>query len=171
MAGRQIASPGASLQAITVGSYDYNDQFDLKIGKRTYGNAAAGVAPLVIGGISDYSNPGPLRIGNVVKPELAAPGRFHPVAFAQDAPQKGLMEKTGRYWYMDGTSSATPYVAGVIALMLEKNPGLTVDQVRTLLRTNLTRDRFTGTNPGAAWGYGKLDLRAVKAAIAAVPAR
>ncbi len=38
------------------------------------------------------------------------------------------------YNMMDGTSMATPYVAGVAALMLSRNPGLTPDQIGTVLR-------------------------------------
>ena len=43
-------------------------------------------------------------------------------------------------WYMiiSGTSQATPHVSGSIALMLEANPALTPDQVKTILTSSAT---------------------------------
>jgi subtilisin family serine protease len=169
VARHQMGTPGTCLNAITVGSYDFNDQLLLKgRGACVYGGKAD---PLKIGGISDFTNPGPLRIGGVVKPDFAAPGRFHVVPQASGAPEPSFLHPSGRYAFVAGTSSATPYAAGVIALMLQKNPGLTAGEIRTLLRANLTKDLATGSVPNAAWGHGKLDLRAVRAALGAVRTR
>ncbi|MBF2019988.1 MAG: S8 family serine peptidase [Hydrococcus sp. C42_A2020_068] len=41
----------------------------------------------------------------------------------------------GGYQYLDGTSMATPHVAGVVALMLSANPNLTDADVRNILAT------------------------------------
>jgi subtilisin family serine protease len=38
-----------------------------------------------------------------------------------------------RYAYLNGTSMATPYVSGVVALMLSANPNLTPNQVRQII--------------------------------------
>lgn len=40
------------------------------------------------------------------------------------------------YDYLSGTSMAAPHVSGTIALMKERNPSLTVEQIRSILRTN-----------------------------------
>ena len=45
----------------------------------------------------------------------------------------------GGYKYMSGTSMATPHVTGTIALLLETNPNLTTNQVKTAL--------YSTTNP------------------------
>lgn len=45
---------------------------------------------------------------------------------------------TANYWYVSGTSMATPHVSGVAALMLEKDPTLTQAQVEAILKNTAT---------------------------------
>ena len=42
--------------------------------------------------------------------------------------------KDGKHVAWAGTSASCPYTAGVVALMLEKNPQLTANQVKQILR-------------------------------------
>jgi subtilisin family serine protease len=42
------------------------------------------------------------------------------------------------YYYLSGTSMASPHVAGIVALMAEKDPGLTADDAETILETAAT---------------------------------
>jgi subtilisin family serine protease len=172
VARRQVASPGTALQAISVGSYDFNHEMFVDGRTIMVGPKIGGVfVPLPIGAISDYSNPGPRRTGGVMKPDLAAPGRFHPAARVLDLPKKEneWVETSRKYTYFTGTSAATPYCAGIIALLFEKNPSLTVGQVKSILQSKATRDARTGATPNGTWGYGKLDLKAAQAMLAAVP--
>ncbi len=83
------------------------------------------------GGHAYYSNYGP----NVA---VAAPGGDMRVSAAN-----GILSTLNNgatapgadvYAYYQGTSMATPHVAGVVALMLSKNPALTPDQVATALK-------------------------------------
>lgn len=59
-----------------------------------------------------------------------------------------------------GTSMAAPHVAGIIALMFQKNPRSTAEQVRKILIA------AAHPPPGSsgfdiAWGFGKVDAKSV----------
>jgi subtilisin family serine protease len=97
------------------------------------------------------SSQGPTRDGRP-KPEIAAPGTdiiaacgFHP---------------TQKWIGMTGTSMASPFVAGVSALMLSLNPKLTAAQIGGIIR------RTSRPLPGSsyAWqndaGFGVIDAKA-----------
>jgi hypothetical protein len=60
-----------------------------------------------------------------------------------------------------GTSMAAPHVTGAIALMLQRNPALTHDQIKAILLANARGDAFTGVVPNNEYGYGKLDVLAL----------
>ncbi len=172
-AARQVGAPATTGQAITVGSYDFNDQLEMGGKSYTYGNPEKGVAPLTIGALSTYSNPGPRRNGDAVKPEVAAPGQYHAACLPLNLSQEDAtryIETSRKYAYTNGTSSATPYCAGLIALMFEKNPGLTVGEVKDLLQRAATKNSpFTGRTPNPSWGHGKLDLPAAERLLESVP--
>jgi serine protease AprX len=62
-----------------------------------------------------------------------------------------------------GTSMASPHVAGAAAVLLQANPNLTPDQVRTALQATATPvTRFGATTNAPFWqvGYGYVDLNA-----------
>ena len=52
---------------------------------------------------------------------------------------------SGNFFYVGGTSMATPHVASVAAMMLQKNPGLTQAQVETILKTTALAIPASGT--------------------------
>lgn len=61
------------------------------------------------------------------------------------------------YWgSMAGTSMACPVVVGTIALWLQANPNLTLDEIKTLIRETADRDDFTAAAP-IAFGEGKIN--------------
>ncbi len=99
--------------------------------------------------IASFSSRGPSPSGGAFphdhrKPDLCAPG----VAVLSSVPG-------GSYQSWNGTSMATPHVAGTIALLLQAHPGLDYGTVRGLLLS-------TAVDLGAAgydddYGYGRLD--------------
>lgn len=68
---------------------------------------------------------------------------------------------------MSGTSMSCPAVTGIVALMLQANPDLSVDQVREIIFSTARNDTLTGPlvandSMDVRWGWGKIDaLRAV----------
>jgi thermitase len=66
------------------------------------------------------------------------------------------------YQFLDGTSTATPFVAGVAALMLSVNPGLTPSELRHTI--NVTAENLGASGWDSTTGWGIVDaLAAVKA--------
>ena len=72
--------------------------------------------------------------------------------------------RTGGYASWSGTSMACPHVAGVIALMLQANPNLSVTEIFSILE----QSAYELGEPGwdKAYGYGKISaLKAVEIAL------
>lgn len=99
--------------------------------------------------INITSSQGPTRDGRC-KPDIAGPGTNIGAA-------KGFAGKNDLWIGMSGTSMASPYVCGVIALMLAKNPTLTSAQCAGILQ------RTAKPLPGSAYdwrndsGFGVID--------------
>jgi len=69
-------------------------------------------------------------------------------------------EKNNAYQIFSGTSAAAPHVVGAAALLLQYEPTLTHEQIRSILLNTAVQDKFTGPVPNSEWGYGKLDIEA-----------
>ena len=161
-----IGSPGNAASAITVGSYDFRATWQTKNNQTTRYN-------IVPGSLSNYSSPGYRRDG-FIKPDVSAPGRYaiSPLAPGSEMGEGALKSAAmttadGKHFAWQGTSAATPYVTGVIALMLQKNPRLDAAQILDILHRSAKADPFTGAVPNRQWGYGKINP---EAALAATPA-
>jgi subtilisin family serine protease len=111
-----------------------------------------------------------------MKPDIGAPGQL--VASAVNNKQfAGWMgEQTlyqsqfngeTQYWTMfSGTSMAAPHAAGIVALMLEANPNLNLNEVRQILRATAIRDDLTGNDSNNNFGFGRINaFDAVKMAL------
>lgn len=58
------------------------------------------------------------------------------------------------YNYMDGTSMATPHVAGVVALLLAAEPEAPLSAIVEVLRDTARHPDGPGMRPDNRWGYG-----------------
>ena len=139
---KTLGTPATTRRGIAVANYDHRVQ-----------------AP------SDTSSRGPTRMRRS-KPEVAAPGtnivssaslagRPNPASPASTVPARTSMS---------GTSMASPHVAGIAALLLERNPRLSSEQIRKVL--------IASANPPAgivpfdnAWGFGRVDAEAAAALV------
>ena len=140
----QMANPGALSCVVAVGAVNYNDaaaDFTSR-GPVTWQDTEFG----------DYAyNPG---IG-LIRPDVCAPG----------VNIKSLdYENTSGYTNMDGTSQATPCVAGIVALMLQKNPELTPAEICRILEE--TSVKLT-PNKSNITGVGRVDALAAVNAVEA----
>jgi len=64
------------------------------------------------------------------------------------------------YKIFDGTSMATPHVAGVAALMLSKDPNLTADEIRQILIESANNPESMSGDFDQKYGNGRLDAQA-----------
>lgn len=161
-----IGNPGNAANVITVGAYNFRSSWLNSEGKETVFN-------LTIGDVSDYSNPGgKRRTDGVYKPDITAPATYTISPLSQTATPEAktcgggslagslgnnfvLADKFHIAW--DGTSASSPFTAGVIALMLQKNPNLDAEQIRQILIKTAKKGGLIGAVPNPNWGYGMLD--------------
>ena len=112
--------------------------------------------------IAATSSRGPSRQG-LIKPELAAPGDIclapGPIDFMAQllATEPHKLAEDGMHMRNGGTSMASPVVAGIVALLLEKCPRASWQDVREALITTAFADEHTGPLPGLQFGHGKVD--------------
>jgi subtilisin family serine protease len=87
------------------------------------------------------------------------------------APGTGILTTAngGGYSYWNGTSFASPIVAGVAALVLSVNPELTNQQVLDILERAADRPAGAGSAPDAYYGWGRVN--AYRSVLAAEPPR
>ncbi|WP_328460287.1 S8 family serine peptidase [Streptomyces sp. NBC_00448] len=120
------------------------------------------------GGLADFSSRGPVYGTNTIKPEVTAPGVSVLSSVPADVVDPGGAADDYTYAYerLSGTSMATPYVAGAAALLLQHDPGLTPDGVKTALMN--TARPLEGAASVFDSGAGRVDPYAAVHATATV---
>jgi serine protease AprX len=129
-----IASPGNDPYVITVGATN-----------------AKGTITMADDSIASFSSKGPTLVDHIVKPDLVAPGNqvtsvlassnctlaaSYPKTLINNSVFETLGVVSGKsadYFRLSGTSMAAPVVSGAVALLLQKDPTLTPDQLKARL--------------------------------------
>jgi subtilisin family serine protease len=145
----KIGSPGAAKSAITVASYTTKTEYtDIDGNKREVG--------LTLNDISEFSSEGPLR-NNGQKPDVAAPGAMICSTLSSAAGFDRAMMVNSKFVMLAGTSMATPFVTGLVALLLQRNPSLTPDAAKEIFKKN---SAIPGKGAGEfdpKWGFGLIN--------------
>jgi subtilisin family serine protease len=95
----------------------------------------------------------------VHKPDVVAPG----VQVMSSTPPVKRSDGTYDYSYMDGSSMATPHVAGVAALLMSAKPKTPARDIIEVIKTTAKHSSQTN-RPDNRWGYGIVQpLEALKA--------
>lgn len=148
-AAGKVGSPGASASALTVGAYTTRNAWtDMSGSSWTVG--------MTLHDMAEFSSSGPLRNG-AEKPDLAAPGAMIASCRSSAAVVDPAFLLAAGIRLESGTSMASPYVAGLVALLLEADRWLDPAGARTLLRaaSAIPGGPVGGYHPH--WGYGLID--------------
>ena len=132
-----IAAPGVATGALTVGAAS---DWSAPVGTARHDDGIW---------LAAFSSRGPVAGNGRTKPDVTAPGVSVTAANAGTA---------SGYVTMSGTSMATPYVAGAVALGLEAASSATPAQVRSAVMTSAADRGPAGLDN--EWGAGLLDVRA-----------
>jgi subtilisin family serine protease len=151
-----VSTFSAQKDAISVGS------MVTKIGFTNYTQSYYEDTGLTLNDIAYYSSMGPTADGQK-KPDICAPGSYIISTLSStDAPAPpGYLKINNYYLAQQGTSMAAPIVTGIIAELLQKEPTLTVDQVRTILANTAKASLPYKADPGTwdnKFGYGVANL-------------
>ena len=155
-----ISSPGNDPYVITVGAMK-----DMKTLSRGDDQMAS------------YSSKGPTLLDQIAKPDIVAPGNKiiaalpTGLALTNSYPgnkvplnyyvANGTSQPSDYYFELSGTSMATPMVAGAAALLLDKQPSLTPDQIKAKLMKTASK-QFPRSTHFNRPGHGRLLHRALR---------
>ncbi|CAM5520663.1 S8 family serine peptidase [Streptomyces aurantiogriseus] len=128
--GRQgestVGSPGSADSALTVGAVDKADE------------------------LTDFSSRGP-RVGDGgVKPDLTAPGaEITAAASTASDIESQYPSGTAGYATLDGTSMATPHVAGAAAILAQQHPDWSGERIKAALTGSAKPGPYSAYQQGA----------------------
>jgi subtilisin family serine protease len=119
------AAAAAGVVPVVAAGNDFGEFGRGSVGSPGSTERAITVAATVNGSseVASFSSSGPTPLSLRLKPEVSAPGQ----GIASSVP--------GGWDIFSGTSMAAPHVAGAVALLRQRNPGWTAEQVKSALVT------------------------------------
>lgn len=173
-----VGLPATATGVVAVGSFLQEKPFDgqglsqwTDSGGTTYDAtdidepAAAQINGGTVGQRSPFSSIGPTADGRV-KPEILAPGDPIISTLASGYNPADALKVNSSHWKNQGTSQASPHVAGFVALLFEKNNTLTQAEVREAIVNTGTAAMIVGKADNEQ-GYGNLQAPNAVASVTA----
>ncbi len=152
-------SPVWADEGIGVGSYATR-------GNRSQDPSVEGGAGAPPGDLSGFSGRGNRFFDGRNVVDIAAPGNYD----IRTACNQGGIYPFGSYFYMSGTSGASPFATAACALLKQAKPGITPHEMEQYIRDNAITDAFTGAVPDQdEWGAGKINIYGAALAALATP--
>ncbi|GAA4464409.1 S8 family serine peptidase [Phytohabitans houttuyneae] len=162
--GDDILTDGSDPMSVAVDtlSAQYGTLFVVAAGNsgpQTIGAPAAAASALTVGAVDKqdvlayFSSTGPLARSGALKPDLTAPGVAITAARSQQ-----MTGDTGMYRSIDGTSMATPHVSGAAAILAQRHPDWSGQQLKEALVSSAKG--LADTYSPYEVGTGRLDVAA-----------
>ncbi|MGA7988506.1 MAG: S8 family serine peptidase [Candidatus Dormiibacterota bacterium] len=154
-----LNEPASAHDVISVGSDVSRNSWPSEAGNET--------ESATTGAISDFSGHGPTLDGrngiDIVAPgeEIGSSLSANAGPITTDCPAgttHGCTSPDGNHMFLQGTSMASPHVAGALALLLEQVPTIDVAQAKSLLAQSADTTPLTTGGAVTTWGSGKLRL-------------
>lgn len=163
---RTMTIPSTANKVIAVGSFmgagTWTDLNGASHDQTSTSEGTGGTA----GQISLFSSLGPTPDGRV-KPDISAPGEPIMSTLASTVSASSSTKGDATHHKLEGSSMASPHVAGTVALMLQRNGCLTPTEIKSALASTASSSAISGTLPNNTYGAGKLDAAAAVAAVSA----
>ena len=153
-----LLRPGSLEEAIGVGASAWRTSYVNTKGSTVNNNHGTN------GVRADFSGCGP-AVSGLTKPDILAPGvnicsatnSYYPINPLKVTQEITYEDKTYEWHSLDGTSMATPMVAGIIALWLEADPTLTRERILNVFAQTANHYDALLSYPNNHYGYGEID--------------